>query len=215
MHRSVAPFDGSRTVSVAHDRDGFGPYTAEDLHAREDEGRGLELEDGWLIELSPSAPHNLAYRRIHEFVEAAVAEAGAAVYADRGGDWEIGTPAGIRRPDVFAVPSEVVRAAMAARSPAPLPGHEVLLVVEVVSPGSGSERTDRVRKIEDYAAAGIPQYWITDLLPRPRVQVFVLDGRTGTYRLDLTAEAGEVLEVKVDADRPFTVRFDPQQLAGF
>ena len=202
-------------MSVAHDHDGFGPYTAEDLHAREDEGRGLELEDGWLIELSPSAPHNFAYRRIHEIVEAAVAEAGASVYADRGGDWEISTPAGIRKPDVFAAPTEVVRALILEQTKAPLPGHEVLLAVEVVSPGSGSERTDRVRKIKEYAAVGIAQYWITDLLPRPRVQVLVLDDDSRTYRLDQVAEAGETLEVKVDADRPFTVRFDPRVLVEF
>ncbi|MFI0349295.1 hypothetical protein [Actinomadura sp. 9N407] len=43
------------SIASTHDHGGFGPYTIEDLHAREDDGKGLELEDGWLIELSPSA----------------------------------------------------------------------------------------------------------------------------------------------------------------
>ena len=38
---------------------------------------------------------------------------------------------------------------------------EVLLVVEIVSPGS--KRTDYVTKHDEYADAGIPFYWIVDL----------------------------------------------------
>jgi Uma2 family endonuclease len=41
----------------------------------------------------------------------------------------------------------------------------VLLVVEVVSRGSGSEREDRGRKVTEYARAGIAQYWIVDFEP--------------------------------------------------
>jgi Uma2 family endonuclease len=38
---------------------------------------------------------------------------------------------------------------------------DVLLAVEVVSPGS--RRTDHVMKRAEYADAGIPHYWIVDL----------------------------------------------------
>ena len=38
---------------------------------------------------------------------------------------------------------------------------EVLVVVEIVSPGS--RRTDHVAKRSEYADAGIPHYWIVDL----------------------------------------------------
>ncbi|MGH3697088.1 MAG: Uma2 family endonuclease [Pseudonocardiaceae bacterium] len=38
---------------------------------------------------------------------------------------------------------------------------EVLVVVEIVSPGS--HRTDHVAKRSEYADAGIPHYWIVDL----------------------------------------------------
>ncbi|GAA4096440.1 hypothetical protein GCM10022214_70060 [Actinomadura miaoliensis] len=144
-------------------------------------------------------------------MEAAIQEAGASVYADRGGDWEIKTPAGIRKPDVFAAPADVVDACEDKDEYA-LPGEELLLVAEVISPGSGSERTDRVRKLKEYASVGIPQYWIAEYSPTPMVQVFVLDEETGAYRLDRTAKAGETLEVVVEADKPFTVRFDPSIL---
>jgi Uma2 family endonuclease len=43
------------------------------------------------------------------------------------------------------------------------------LVAEVISPGSGSERTDRLRKVSEYARLGIPQYWIIEHTPRPTV----------------------------------------------
>lgn len=38
---------------------------------------------------------------------------------------------------------------------------EVLVIVEIVSPGS--KRTDHVDKRRDYADAGIPNYWIIDI----------------------------------------------------
>jgi Uma2 family endonuclease len=34
------------------------------------------------------------------------------------------------------------------------------LVVEIISPSSRSK--DRVRKLEDYAALGVPEYWLVD-----------------------------------------------------
>jgi len=40
---------------------------------------------------------------------------------------------------------------------------EVVLVVEIASPGS--RRTDNVIKRAEYADAGIPHYWILDLDP--------------------------------------------------
>jgi hypothetical protein len=56
---------------------------------------------------------------------------------------------------------------------------DLLLVAEVVSPRSGSERTDRVQKVGEYAKAGIPLYWIIELDPDPKVTVLSL-ARTRT-----------------------------------
>jgi Uma2 family endonuclease len=47
----------------------------------------------------------------------------------------------------------------------------VLLVVEVVSRGSGSEREGRGRKIIEYARAGIAQYWIVDFSAEDTLKV--------------------------------------------
>ncbi|WP_171064019.1 Uma2 family endonuclease [Actinomadura soli] len=208
-------------MSVAHDHGGFGPYTAEDLHAREDEGRGLELEDGWLIEMSPSAPHNWVAMQLGELLKTAGAEAD--VFVAVGGEWEISTPAGIRKPDLFMVPKGVAHASIVNRSPVIIPGGELLLVVEVISPGGASERTDRVRKLREYAVLGIPQYWMVEFTPRPRVHVFTLGGDdpacppagASGYRLDRTIEGGQPVDAKIEAARPFTVRFDPRKLIEF
>lgn len=202
-------------MSVAHDHGGFGPYTMDDLHAREDEGRGLELEDGWLVELSPSSPHNWVVMQLQEILKETARDAGADVFVPGGGEWEISTPAGIRKPDVFVVPRSVARNSIVDRSPAVIPGGELLLVVEVISPGSGSERTDRVRKLKEYAALGIPQYWLAEFSPHPRIQVFALDEGIGAYRSHASAAAAEVLKVEVQADTTFTVEFDPQIFTEF
>src|SRR5262249_20914252 len=129
-----------------------------------------------------------------------------------GGEWEISTPAGIRKPDVFVVPTEVARASIVDRSPAVIPGGEVLLAVEVISPGSGSERSDRVRTLKEYAALGIPRYWIAEFAPHPKVQVLVLDEGASTYRIDHVVSAGAQVQADVQADTSFVVAFDPAAL---
>ncbi|WP_194822894.1 Uma2 family endonuclease [Micromonospora sp. S-DT3-3-22] len=59
-----------------------------------------------------------------------------------------------------------------------LPVADVLLVIEVVSPGS--EGVDTVTKRSEYAAAGIPQYWMVD---QDQAQtVHHLDGNRYTLR---------------------------------
>jgi Uma2 family endonuclease len=42
-------------------------------------------------------------------------------------------------------------------------GSPRLLAVEVISPSSG--RTDRVVKRDYYMNAGVPEYWVVDLIP--------------------------------------------------
>jgi Uma2 family endonuclease len=67
-----------------------------------------------------------------------------------------GWPATVRVPDLIVVPRTVV-----ATSPARYQAAEVLLAVEVISPGS--RETDQVHKPFEYGEAGIPNYWILDL----------------------------------------------------
>ena len=138
----------------------FGPYTILDLHELPEDGKGFELEDGWLIEVAASSRHNWALRTLARIIERAPADAGSQVVVCDGGEWEISTPAGVRKPDVFVVPRETVRAAIIEESPKLIPGAELHMVAEVISPGSGSERTDRLRKVSEYAS------WIVEHIPQ-------------------------------------------------
>ena len=190
-----------------------GLYTILDLHERPEDGKGFELEDGWMIEVAASSRHNWALRSLARIIERAVAEVGSQAVVCDGGEWEISTPAGVRKPDVFVIPREIARAAIIEESPKLIPGTELYLVAEVISPGSGSERTDRLRKVEEYARLGIPQYWLVEHTPRPSVQVLTL--ADGAYIADPAILEGTRLEVVIDADKPITVSFDPADLLDF
>jgi Uma2 family endonuclease len=62
-----------------------------------------------------------------------------------------------------------------------LPVTDLLLVVEIVSPGL--EGTDQVTKVAEYAAAGIPQYW---MVARDAAETVTLMRLTpdGTYKTE-------------------------------
>lgn len=191
-------------------RSDHGPYTILDLHALPEDGKGVELEDGWLIEVAASSRHNWAVQNLGLILQDAAAEAKAPVIVCYGGEWEISTPAGVRKPDLFVIPRETARAAIIEESPKLIPGDHLLLAVEVISPGSGSERTDRVRKVMEYARVGIPQYWIVEHTPQASVQVLSL-GAQG-YLPTPPVRQGTGFTADIDADKPFTVAFDPAQL---
>ncbi|NJM92154.1 MAG: Uma2 family endonuclease [Rhodospirillaceae bacterium] len=70
-----------------------------------------------------------------------------------------GEPGSARRPDIMVVRQEF--GDRIAEEGGLVPASEVLLVVEIVSPSS--KRTDHVHKRNDYADAGIPNYWIVDI----------------------------------------------------
>jgi Uma2 family endonuclease len=70
-----------------------------------------------------------------------------------------------------------------------LPVGDVLLVVEIVSPGS--EGVDLVTKHREYAGAGIPRYWVVDQDNAQTVTMHRLDG--DEYRLQATMPLAWVL----------------------
>ncbi|UAC02325.1 Uma2 family endonuclease [Dactylosporangium vinaceum] len=70
-----------------------------------------------------------------------------------------------------------------------LPVADVLLVVEIVSPGS--EGVDLVTKRREYAAAGIPRYWTVDQDAPQTVTMHRLD--TGEYHPHATMPLAWVL----------------------
>jgi Uma2 family endonuclease len=77
-----------------------------------------------------------------------------------------------RAPDVTVTTRDVLRANRPWMDP-----ENALLVVEVVSPGSGN--IDRVLKVHEYQTAGIPAYLVVDL-ERSELISFALDEH-GTY----------------------------------
>jgi len=85
-----------------------------------------------------------------------------------------GWPATVRVPDLIVVPRTIV-----AANPARCPAEDVLLAVEVVSPGS--RETDQLNKPFEYGRAGIPNYWIVDLEGPVTMTAYQLVG--GDYKI--------------------------------
>ena len=154
--------------------------------------------------MSPSPWHDHAADRLKDILKQAASRAGAEVYV-AGGPNDISTPAGVRKPDAFVVPRDVARAAIEGKVRTYY-ASDLLLVAEVISPRSGSEQVDRVRKVGEYARAGISWYWIVDLEPEPKVTVLAL--RDGAYALEAEIRAGHLLTVS----QPFDISFDPGSL---
>ncbi|SDT57928.1 Uma2 family endonuclease [Actinoplanes derwentensis] len=59
-----------------------------------------------------------------------------------------------------------------------LPTTDLVLAVEIVSPGSAS--MDRTTKVQEYAAAGIPRYWLVERDTAQTVTLYSLE-EDGTY----------------------------------
>jgi len=102
-------------------------------------------------------------------------------------------------PDIVVVDGPVADTARIRFAPS-----AVLLVVEIVSPGSRA--TDRAVKLELYAEAGIPAYWRLELEPSPLLVAHTLEG--GQYVVTATLEGGRHGELL----NPFPVRLDPAEL---
>jgi Uma2 family endonuclease len=100
-----------------------------------------------------------------------------------------GAPGFVRSPDLVVARAEAVRDV--DEHGGAVRACDVLLVVEIVSPGS--VRTDRVTKRNEYADADIPHYWIVDLDAPVSILTYHRAGElgyadggevTGTFRTD-------------------------------
>ena len=72
------------------------------------------------------------------------------------------------QPDLFVVPAHLIHASVWTEI------HDLLLVIEILSPGT--ERQDRFQKRRCYQEAGVPRYWIVDPDAR-QVEVWTPDAR--------------------------------------
>jgi Uma2 family endonuclease len=96
----------------------------------------------------------------------------------------------------------VVNRSVVDRNPVRVDAVDVILVVEIVSPGS--HRTDHVMKAYEYAKAGIEHYWIVDLDADPdeRFLAYLLRGET--YQR-VVALAGDRVRTKYPMALDFTL----------
>jgi Uma2 family endonuclease len=175
-----AIFDWARPENVQPE-----PITVEVWRELPDEFcRLVEVVNGEAVRCeSPSRAHQKAITRLVTMLESAAREymsEDPSVCLDVNHDfdvvlWEV-PRATIRRPDVAlheCVPPGV----------RPLPAHHVKIAVEVISPGN--VKTDRLEKMGEYAAAGIPWYWLVSLSDTDvtSIEAYGLDHSVGHYRL--------------------------------
>ncbi|MCY0933312.1 Uma2 family endonuclease [Streptomyces sp. NPDC006430] len=173
--------------------------TAEQYDSWSDEQcAGIEIVDGMVV-VSPSASkrHNRLARILANALEAAA-----------GPDWNADTDFDVRLQDVPLTnrrPDVVVYRADTIDITPTRPEH-VLLVVEVVSPGS--ETTDRIVKVDQYAKSGIAFYWRIEQAATgvPLMYTYVLDPATRTYR------DGDVFTGLVKVSAPFPLEVDLGQI---
>jgi Uma2 family endonuclease len=164
----------------------------------EEQCAGIEIVDGMVL-VSPSASkrHNRLARLLANALDAAA-----------GPDWNADTdfdvrlqdvPLNNRRPDVTVYRAETIDVT-------PTRPEHVLLVVEVVSPGS--ETTDRIVKANQYATAGIQFFWRVEQAATgaPIVYTHILDPATRRYR------ESEVFTGIVKLAAPFFIEVDLGQI---
>jgi Uma2 family endonuclease len=169
--------------------------TAEEYESwSQEQCAGIEIVDGMVV-VSPSASkrHNRLARILANALDASA-----------GPDWNADTDFDVRLQDVPLTnrgPDVVVYRADTIDISPTRPEH-VLLVAEIVSPGS--ETTDRIVKFDQYARSGIPFYWRAELTPAdvPVVYTYLLDSASGCYR------DSEVFAGLIKAAVPFPVEID-------
>ncbi|WP_447038395.1 Uma2 family endonuclease [Streptomyces sp. DSM 118878] len=173
--------------------------TAEEYESwSEEQCAGIEIVDGMVV-VSPSASkrHNRLARLLANALDAAA-----------GPDWNADTdfdvrlqdvPLTNRRPDVIVYRADTIDIT-------PTRPEHVLLVAEVVSPGS--ETTDRIVKAAQYAKAGIGFYWRIEQAATgtPLVYTYLLDPATRTYR------EGDVYTGVLKITAPFAAEIDLGQI---
>jgi len=157
----------------------------EDDYDRVQQDAFVELVNGCLEFLPmPDLSHQLLVRflflRLYQLVESQ--KSGEVLFAPLPVRlW----PARILEPDLFYVsPASLKRTSSGLAA--------IDLAVEVVSPGADARERDFVNKREDYAQAGVAEYWIVDPDDRS-VRVLVLENSTyrehGPFRGDAIAES--------------------------
>lgn len=170
----------------------------------------VELIDGELVELPPESGINTEIAAIWF---AALLASGVNVLHLKLGNCEIQTPilvfgdAANRFPDIVVIREEH-RSLTQHRMTITLEMPPPRFVLEVVSPGQANRNRDYIRKRDQYAAVGIPEYVIVD--PEEQsITVLVLEQDTyreaGCYRGDRPVVSTTFPELHLTADQVFSI----------
>ncbi|MFN6515542.1 MAG: Uma2 family endonuclease [Nostoc sp. CreGUA01] len=121
-----------------------------------------ELIDGELIEMEPTGPHEQVTGFINLQLNLAIAHLNQPYFIPMRC---LIKPLGLMsafKPDIIVLDRPALEAEpLWRREPIITPGSSVKLIVEVVST---NWQNDYARKLDDYQALGIPEYWVVDYL---------------------------------------------------
>lgn len=138
-----------------------------------------EFVNGEIIKMPPESPQNLLISLflLQQFLQV------IPLHWLRRNDTEIVVTGRVRIPDFMVLGEDLSLALEASRRSTILVDMPPpLLVVEVVSPGKANQDRDYRYKRSEYAARGIPEYWIVDA---EKAQVTVLTLVDGLYEADV------------------------------
>lgn len=167
----------------------------------EDTAHRFELVEGVLLVAPRPAPmHQRALVRMAADLDRQLPDELTAL-ADVEVLIEEGFPPTVRAPDVVVVPTDC-----AERNPTRLLAADILLAVEIISPGTG--RTDRVTKLAEYAEAGIRNYWLVDLGRPVTLTAYLLVDNSYELQLDTAgiADVAAPAPIRIDLDTLLTRR---------
>ncbi|MEU4739635.1 Uma2 family endonuclease [Actinosynnema sp. NPDC023658] len=156
------------------------------------ESHHVELVDGVLLVAPKPAPkHQVAMANLRSCLKDQL-PAGVVAILDVNVLIDPGPPLTVRAPDLV-----VVRAERYWEHPKRFNPEDLLLAVEIVSPGT--RRTDHMFKPIEYATVGIPHYWLVELDEPITLTAFSLVA--GRYK----EIARGTVEVRVPSPFPITV----------
>jgi Uma2 family endonuclease len=146
-------------------------WTVDDLDALPEDGVRRELIDGALhVSPSPTSVHQVIAAYLLVALDQSCPDD---LFVSQSNDVQL-SPRRLFIPDVL-----VTTFAAASRRAGSFMADEVVLAVEIVSPGSQS--MDRVLKPALYAKAGIPNYWLIETDGDITVHTFRLDSAADVY----------------------------------
>jgi Uma2 family endonuclease len=182
---------------------------AEYAQLGEDDRFRWELQEGSLVmSPSPSPDHMLVSGEVRDQMNKQL-PATVVVIQDVDIDLQLDPadqPGTSRRPDLVVVEQSAVQRVRAEGGL--LRAAEVLLVIEIVSPGS--RRTDYEIKRAEYGSAGIPVYWIIDLQPPVSMRVCRQGGGPGDAGY---VDDGSRVVNSYSTEAPFPLTLDLARIA--